>query len=71
MNDIQQNALVTIGEAMFGSRWQSELARQIDVSDRTLRRWIANPDSIPEAVWAELRSLCARRGQVLIDLSRG
>lgn len=71
MTDIQPTILGIIGEALFGSRWQSELARELGVSDRTLRRWIADPDSMPPAVGAELRALCARRGQALIDLSRG
>lgn len=62
-------SLETIGEALFRSRWQTDLASEIGVSDRTMRRWVASPDSIPEGVWADIRDLCARRGKTLMELS--
>lgn len=44
--------LSELGEALFGPRWQSQLAREFGVTDRTVRRWIASggdipPDSVP------------------------
>jgi len=32
--------LAQVGEALYGQRWQSELARELNVSDRTMRRWL-------------------------------
>lgn len=49
--------LVKTGEALFGSRWQSELARKIDVSDRTVRRWVAGADDLPPGVAMDLLRL--------------
>lgn len=31
--------LAELGEALFGPRWQSQLAREFGVTDRTVRRW--------------------------------
>lgn len=47
------------GEALYGPRWQSELARDLDVADRTMRRWVA--DRPPETIYPELRALLERR----------
>ncbi len=49
------------GEALYGPRWQSELARAINVSDRTMRRWVAEPYEIPSTVWDEIGALLGRR----------
>lgn len=62
--------IVNIGEALYGSYWQTELAGSIGVNARTMRRWIADPESMPDTVWTELRALCTRRWLALIELSR-
>ena len=33
--------LRTAGEALYGARWQSALALDLAVSDRTVRHWLA------------------------------
>jgi DNA-binding transcriptional regulator YiaG len=48
------------GEALYGLQWQSALARDLGISDRTMRRWAAG-DSIPEGVSADLTALCKAR----------
>lgn len=53
--------LVKTGEALFGSRWQSDLARELDVSDRTVRRWVANADSLPPGVAMDLLRLVTNK----------
>ena len=53
------NLLQRCGEALYGSRWQSELARDLDISDRTMRRWIA--DAPPDGACNDLRQICDRR----------
>jgi hypothetical protein len=61
------------GEALYGPRWQSELARGLDVSDRTVRRWAAG-DAVPDGVYLDLHRLCSERAttitkvQLAIDL---
>ena len=40
-----------IGVALFGHRWQSALARELGVSDRTVRHWTTGrpiPEHVPE-----------------------
>lgn len=42
--------LAELGEALFGPRWQSQLARECGVTDRTVRRWLVAgvpSDSVP------------------------
>lgn len=55
------NHLETVGEALFGSRWQTDLADALGVSDRTMRRWKADPSEIPETVWDDCRKLLSDR----------
>lgn len=56
--------LSAAGRALYGQLWQSALARDLGVNDRTMRRWAAGQEP-PETVWAEVRSLlCVRRQQI-------
>jgi hypothetical protein len=56
------------GEALYGSRWQSEIARDLRVSDRTVRRWVDGSNDVPDGVYLELLSLCSERAAELDDL---
>jgi hypothetical protein len=58
------------GEALYGARWQSELARDLDIADRTMRRWLGDPDTIPETIWPELLKLLAARAASIAKLQR-
>jgi hypothetical protein len=49
------------GEALYGPRWQTEVARDLNVADRTMRRWIAGTNDVPDGVHAELIALCQKR----------
>jgi len=54
-----------IGEAFHGSEWQNRLARQLEVSDRTVRRWVAGEMAVPSGVTAELfRMVCQLQGDL-------
>jgi hypothetical protein len=50
-----------IGEALFGSQWQSDLAKALGVSSRTVRRWVASEDRPRPGVWQDLRALLLDR----------
>ena len=54
--DVSQNSnlLRQIGEALHGPQWQSDLSRAIGVSDRSMRRWVAGSDDVPEGVWWDI-----------------
>ena len=43
------------GEALFGPRFQTDLARLLGVSDRTVRRWCAGEWEPRPFVWQALR----------------
>jgi hypothetical protein len=57
--------LKEVGEALYGSRWQSELARRIGISDRSVRRWVAGTDDVSDAAW---RGMMEELGTRAIDL---
>lgn len=42
--------LKEVGTTLYGSRWQSELARELKVRDRAVRHWIAGKRPIPDIV---------------------
>lgn len=56
------------GEALYGPRWQSDIARDLNVSDRTMRRWLAGADDLPPGVASDLWRLCEEREVVLHDV---
>src|SRR5271169_6774109 len=43
-----------VGEALYGAQWQADLSRDIGVSDRSVRRWLAGTDAVPEGVWRDI-----------------
>ena len=46
--------IAAVGEALYGSRWHSELARALGVTYRTVRRWEVGDSQVPAGVYAEL-----------------
>lgn len=61
--------LVECGEALYGPRWQSELARDLAVSDRTVRRWVAGTSEVPSGLWVDLLRLTQERAAALDALA--
>lgn len=53
--------LHSIGNALYGPRWQSELARDLGVSDRTVRRWSAGEHQVPDGIWWDLDIMMSDR----------
>lgn len=51
------------GQAMFGTQWQSELARALGVSVRTVQRWAAGVVAVPAHLVPDLQRLLADRIQ--------
>jgi hypothetical protein len=46
--------LKQIGVFFHGEEWQAPLARDLRVSERTIRRWVAGTEEIPRGVWRDL-----------------
>lgn len=61
--------LVESGEALYGPRWQCELARELGVSDRTMRRWVADTSAVPAGLYTDLLRLTQERAAVLDGLA--
>lgn len=61
--------LVETGEALYGPRWQSELARDLDVSIRTMQRWAAGATDVPQGIYLDLLRLTQERAAVLDALA--
>ena len=50
--------LAFIGESLYGTQWQSNLARDLGLSDaRRIRQWIAGERKIPLGIWVDLAEL--------------
>lgn len=56
------------GEALYGPRWQSDLAKDLGVSDRTIRRWASGADDLPSGVALDLWRICLERSADLDDV---
>lgn len=61
--------LVEAGEALYGSRWQSDMARDLGVSDRTVRRWVTDASAVPGGVYVDLLRLTQERAETLDSLA--
>lgn len=53
--------LCEVGEALYGPRFQADLARDLKVSDRTMRRWVAGQTLPPKDVLLELQHILIER----------
>jgi len=62
--------LARAGSLLYGERWQSELARALDVNDRRVRQWIASERPIPPGIWADIAGLLRQRQQEGLALLR-
>lgn len=61
--------LVEAGEALYGPRWQAELARDLGVADRTVRRWVAGTSEVPTGLYVDLLRLTQERAAALDALA--
>lgn len=61
--------LIETGQALYGQQWQTALARDLGVNDRTMRRWVAGQFPVPVGVRAELVTLLKERGVMLDALA--
>ncbi len=65
---ITPDVLNAVGEALYGPRWQSELAGDLDVAVRTMQRWAKS--GAPDNVRDELKALLVKRGADVAKLIR-
>jgi hypothetical protein len=63
--DVRRELLEEIGVALYGDRWQTDIARDLDVSDRTVRRWVAGDGAPDVGVVGQLITLAETRRATL------
>jgi len=61
--------LVEAGETLYGSQWQSAIARDLGVADRTVRRWLAGTSEVPAGLYLDLLRLTQERAAALDALA--
>lgn len=62
-----KNHLEAAGKALYGDRWQTDLSRDLGLSDaRRIRQWLAGDRPIPNGIWADLLELLRQR-RISID----
>ena len=50
-----------VGAGLYGPRWQSDLARDLGTSIRTIQRWSAGATDVPAGIWIDLHRLVIER----------
>lgn len=63
---ISPGELADIGEALFGDRWQRQLAEALGVNERTVRRWYAGTATPSPGVYRELLAIAEKRKARLV-----
>lgn len=62
----EQKLLALVGNVLYGERWQTDLARDLRLSDgRRIRQWLSLDRTIPDGVWDDLAKLLADRKLVI------
>jgi hypothetical protein len=57
--------LARVGTALYGPKWQTDLAADLGVNDRTMRYWATGQRAIPDRIASELLALVTARGAEL------
>ncbi|OOF85184.1 hypothetical protein BKG88_08620 [Rodentibacter ratti] len=61
--------LSIIGEALYGNQWQTNLARDLNLSDaRRIRQWMAGERKIPIGVWSDIVELLKSKQKRIEDI---
>jgi hypothetical protein len=64
--------LASVGRAVYGERWQTALARDLHISDRTIRRWSVGSSPIPASmerdIWAVVEDRSDTSRSLLYDI---
>lgn len=54
---MNKDQLITIGQALYGTQWQSDLARALNIDSRRIRQWLNDERPFPEWLDNELKTL--------------
>jgi len=64
---MQTKELLTLtGRALYGERWQTDIARDLGLTDgRRVRQWLSGDRPVPPGVWKALAELLEERKRKL------
>lgn len=54
---MNKETLTAIGQVLYGTQWQSDLARALNIDSRRIRQWLNNERPIPDWLNKELKRL--------------
>ncbi len=57
--------LAAIGQAIYGKQFQRYLATDLQINERTMRRWMAGEWAIPETLRDDLAGIIEKRARTL------
>ena len=67
---IKSKLLSDAGEALYGPRWQTELARDLQASEHVIRQWVSGADDVPRKIELALLRLCMARANAIDGILR-
>lgn len=59
--------LRSVGEALYGERWQAPIAADLGVSDRAVRYWISAANPCPDNMGVRLLAIVVRKHKAMAD----
>lgn len=63
---MSKQTLIDAGRALYGERWQTDLARDLGLSDgRRIRQWLSGDRPIPPGITNELKALLKSRAEAI------
>ena len=65
MPSLTPTTLEALGKALYGPGWQSALARDLDITPRAVRHWMAGAHKVPKDVCARLRDAFAAKIEII------
>ncbi len=68
MSEHDQTALCEAGRLLFGTRWQSDLARALGSSTRMMRYWVAGTHTPPSDLNQRLSALLQKQIEQMRDM---
>lgn len=54
---MNKETLTAIGQVLYGTQWQSDLARALNIDSRRIRQWLNEERPIPDWLNEELKRL--------------
>ncbi len=57
-----------LGEALYGPRWQTDVSRALEVTDRTVRDWVSGKTEIRDRILVELIAHARDRERALLEV---